>query len=318
MVSDLIEEADIQRVVHVVVSYYMSNKAEADAIDLLLEVERKELISAYCQLHNHERVCAYLRACASFLPPPDDLQIYRICFDLCLRFKSYYDAVRFALKLDDEKLVRTVMRRLDKRPLMKRQCAYLLGWHQYMGYDDDEEDEEDDGDMVMVEKPAVEDEKDDAIEEYEAAFAAIVADEEASEEIPSINEIIGNHRLSEAFHSLARDLDVLAPKDAVQDIFKEQLLEEAAAGDTHVVSAKKSLAISLVNGLVHCGYGQDKLMVSSTSDEHIEAADKWIAQNKDKGQLAAVASIGCTMLWDAAHFGRRRGRRGSGCVVGVA
>ena len=27
-------------------------------------------------------------------------------------------------------------------------------------------------------------------------------------------------------------------------------------------------------------------------------ADKWIVHNKDKGQLAAVASIGCTMLWD--------------------
>ena len=70
---------------------------------------------------------------------------------------------------------------------------------------------------------------------------------------------------------------------------KEQLLElleeSLWAGDTHVVSAKKSLAISLVNGLVHCGNGQDKLMVSSAfeSDEHIKAVDKWVAQNKDKG-----------------------------------
>merc|ERR1719464_2406710 len=152
--------------------------------------------------------------------------------------------------------------------------------------------------MVMVEKPNENENEKEEIEDFETAFAAILADEEASEEIPDINEIIGNHQLSEAFHSLARDLDVLAPKDAVQDIFKEQLLEETSSSDTQVVSAKKSLAISLVNGLVHCGFGQDKLMVSSTSDEHIEAADKWIAQNKDKGQLAAVASIGCTMLWD--------------------
>ena len=30
----------------------MDNNTEADAIDLLLEVERKELIMNYCSLHN--------------------------------------------------------------------------------------------------------------------------------------------------------------------------------------------------------------------------------------------------------------------------
>ncbi len=50
-----------------------------------------------------------------------------ICSNLYLKFKNYYDAIRYALKLDDNK------------SLMKRQCAYLLGWHQYMGYDEDEE-----------------------------------------------------------------------------------------------------------------------------------------------------------------------------------
>merc|ERR1719242_12293 len=178
-----------------------------------------------------------------------------------------------------------------------------------MGYDENEEDELSDDEEANY--PVAEDTE--GIEDYEVAFQKRVDGEDADdakedgdddddgddeeEEIPDINEIIGNHQLSEAFHSLARDLDVLAPKDAVQDIFKEQLLEETAS-DTQVVSAKKSLAISVVNGFVHCGFGQDKLMVSSTSDEHIEAADKWIAQNKEKGQLAAVASIGCTMLWD--------------------
>ena len=149
-----------------IVEYYMDNNAEADAIDLLLEVESKELITKYTKEHNHERVCEYLRSCASFLPPPDDLQIYRICFDLYLSFKNYYHAVRFALKLDDKKLVRQVMRSLKDRPLMKRQCAYLLGWHQYMGYDENEEDELSDDEEANY--PVAEENV--PVEDYEVAF----------------------------------------------------------------------------------------------------------------------------------------------------
>jgi len=308
--ADLVKEEDIQKAVHVIVEYYMDNSAEADAIDLLLEVERKELIKKYCKEHNHERVCEYLRSCASYLPPPDDLQIYQICFDLYLQFKNYYHAVRFALKLDNKKLVRQVMRSLKDRPLMKRQCAYLLGWHQYMGYDEDEE--EDLSDDEATNYPILESSLKD-IEEYEIEFNKVLNgedeeknddDDEDDEDLPDVNEIVGNHQLSEAFHTLARDLDVLDPKDPESDIFKEQLVGSASdnTSSTEVISARKSLAITYVNGFVNAGYGRDKFMMSGGSDNtdstSINTANDWIAKNKERGQLAAVASIGTIMLWD--------------------
>eukprot|EP01083_Nonionella_stella_P213807 770817_1 len=308
--ADLVDEESIMKVVDQIVEYYMDHNAEGDAIDLLLEVERKELIKNYCKQHNHRRVCEYLRSCASFLPPPDDIQIYKICFDLYLLFKNYYDALRFALKLDDKKLVRQVMRSLKDRPLMKRQCAYLLGWHQFMGYDENEEDEI--SETEMDEYPIC---CNDAIEDYEIAFNKVLNgeedddkkedndDDEDEDEIAEVNEIIGNHGLSEAFHTLARDLDVLDPKDPEQDIFKEQIVGDVKDGtsSTEVISARKSLAISYVNAFVNAGYGRDKFMMSGGSDHgsaSVQTANDWIAKNKERGQLASVASIGTIMLWD--------------------
>merc|ERR1719242_195447 len=186
-----------------------------------------------------------------------------------------------------------------------------------MGYDENEEDELSDDEEANY--PVAEDTE--GIEDYEEAFQKRVDGEDADdakedgdgdddgddeeEEIPEVNEIIGNHQLSEAFHFLARDLDVLDPKDAEQDIFKEQILGSSAdanMGSTEVVSAKKSLAVSYVNGFVNAGYGRDKLMMSggseSTDTSSVQTADQWIAKNKDRGQLASVASIGTIMLWD--------------------
>merc|ERR1712228_284938 len=220
-----------------------------------------------------------------------------------------YNAIRFALKLDDKKLVRQVMRSLKERPLMKRQCAYLLGWHQYMGYDENEEDELSEDEETKY--PILESNKE--IEDYEAKFIKSMNgndednkddDDDDDDEVPDVNEIIGNHGLSEAFHSLARDLDVLDPKDAEQDIFKEQIVGDAtsASTSTEIISARKSLAISYVNAFVNAGYGRDKFMMSGGSDNtdnsSVSTANGWIAKNKERGQLASVASIGTIMLWD--------------------
>eukprot|EP01083_Nonionella_stella_P218964 784725_1 len=131
-------------------------------------------------------------------------------------------------------------------------------------------------------------------------------DNDDDDEIAEVNEIIGNHGLSEAFHNLARDLDVLDPKDAEQDIFKEQIVGLASdisssnksdSNKPEIISARKSLAISYVNGFVNCGYGRDKYMISS-SDNNISVANDWISKNKQAGQLCSVASIGTIMLWD--------------------
>ena len=196
------------KVVEDIVRFYMNHNAEPDACDILMEVEGLDMIKKYCEEHNHVRTCEYLRSSASYQPYPEDTHIYRLCFDLYFKFKSYYHALRFALKLDEKKLVYRVMKACQNDKAQLRQNAYLLGWHQY-GYDEDEEVTDDEYDDMKVDDEEPEDDDDDD-----------------DDDLPEINEIISNQPLCDAFHNLAEDLDVVDPKDPETDIFKEQLVAD--------------------------------------------------------------------------------------------
>ena len=245
--------------------------------------------------HNHDRVCQYLRSCASYFDPPEDMELYRLCFDIYLKFKNFYQAMRFALKLDDIELVRYVMRYLENRPVTKKQCAYLLGWHQF-GYDDDYECDNNEIAKYPINEtdliPESWDNDDDIKEDVVDDGKDNTNDDDDDDEI-EINDIIANAQLSESFHNLATDLDVLDPKDPETDIFKEQLIDNMKTSN-NVISAKKQLAISYVNAFIHAGFGKDKYMCSGQTVK----SNEWIAKNKAKGQLASIASIGSIMLWD--------------------
>ncbi len=122
--AKLIPMESIMEIVHRVVPFYMSHNSEPEACDLLLEVDHLDLIEKYCEKHNHRRVCEYLRSCASYHPFPEDEEIYKICFHLYLKYESFYDAMRFALKLDDTEMVNKVMDTVSGDKTMTRQLGY--------------------------------------------------------------------------------------------------------------------------------------------------------------------------------------------------
>lgn len=106
----------------------------------------------------------------------------------------------------------------------------------------------------------------------------------------SLNEILGNAKLSEHFISLGRDLNVLEPK-LPEDVYKRHL-ENTRPGLTSVNldSAKQNLASTFVNAFLNTGFTTDKLMTIEDSN--------WIYKNKDHGMMSAAASLGAIMLWD--------------------
>jgi len=57
----------------------MTHNAEPEAVDLLLEVERLDLLEALCDDKNYGRTCLYLVSCCSYLPEPDDTAVRRVC-----------------------------------------------------------------------------------------------------------------------------------------------------------------------------------------------------------------------------------------------
>jgi 26S proteasome regulatory subunit N1 len=78
-VDDLIE------LVNVLVPYQMSHNAEAEAVDLLMEVQRlgKLADANVVDDRNYERVCLYLLRCADYVTDPDDLAtLYHTAYEL--------------------------------------------------------------------------------------------------------------------------------------------------------------------------------------------------------------------------------------------
>ena len=104
-------------------------------------------------------------------------------------------------------------------------------------------------------------------------------------------EILSNSKLSDYFHSLAKDLDVAEAKTP-EDIYKSHL-ENTRPGfsSTNVDSAKQNLASTFVNAFVNAGFGADKLLTASEDGN-------WIYKNKEHGMMSASASLGMILLWD--------------------
>ena len=89
------------------------------------------------------------------------------------------------------------------------------------------------------------------------------------DEAEELQEIMSNSHLNTNFLALARELDIMEPKQP-EDIYKSHLEKTTA----NVDSARANLASSYVNAFVNPGFGQDKLLS--------EEGQKWIYKNKGK------------------------------------
>jgi len=217
---------DLLGMVDVIVPFNISHNAEAEAVDLLIEVQRlkKILESDGIDEKNYRRVCLYLIKTADFMSDPDDYaEVLESAYQLFIKQKQYYDALRVALRMGNDDAIPDLMSKSSEDRPMKKQMCLLLGRHRVNYEVEDDEDEEE------------------------------------------LNEMIGNEKLSEEFLKVAQDLDVMDPKTP-EDIYKSHLAETGGfsrrreASGAVVDSARANLASTYVNAFVNAGFGQDKLM----------------------------------------------------------
>lgn len=250
---------DLMDLVNQIVPHHMTHNTEPEAVDMLLEVERLDLLPAHVDDKNYSRTCMYLVSCCHYLPEPDDTTVLEAAHTIYTKMGKHHDAMRVALHLNKRDVVEATFVACTEL-LQKKQLAYLLARHGYR--------------LDLEDGPAA------------------VADEGERE---ALREIISNSRLAEHYLGLARDLDVMEPK-LPEDVYKSHLAEgpnqsAAAAAD----SARANLASSFVNGFVNAGFGNDKLITVSTEGT---GQVHWIFKNKDHGKISATASLGLITLWD--------------------
>eukprot|EP00002_Diphylleia_rotans_P008447 TRINITY_DN1828_c0_g2_i1.p1 TRINITY_DN1828_c0_g2~~TRINITY_DN1828_c0_g2_i1.p1 ORF type:complete len:870 (-),score=207.08 TRINITY_DN1828_c0_g2_i1:486-3095(-) len=116
---------DLLQLVAEIVPYHMTHNAEHEACDLLMEVGRIGDIVSHTDAKNHPRVCLYLIGCASYVPEPEDSQILRVASDIYRKEGRFADALRLALRLQDNTLAEEIFNACEDFSV-KKQLAFML------------------------------------------------------------------------------------------------------------------------------------------------------------------------------------------------
>jgi len=254
--------ADLLPLVRQIVPFHMRHNAEPEAVDLLLEVERLDLLLEHVDKGNYARTALYLVSCASYLAEPEDAGVLRVAHSIYLQCARLPEALRCALKLGlaGAGLVTATWQAADDTQV-RRQLAYQLARAGVA--------------LNLEEGPCA-----------------------VTDDVDALKDILSNAKLSEHYLALARDLDVMESKTP-EDIYKTHLVEgRAPSGAAAVDSARANLASTFVNAFVNCGFGSDKLLTKDTSGEGTSSEVSWIYKNKEHGKMAAAASLGAILLWD--------------------
>lgn len=108
-----------------IVPYFLKHNGEADAVDLLLEIESIDKLPQFVDENTFHRVCRYMVACVPLLPPPDDVSFLQTAFAIYLSENQLTEALALAIRLGDESLIRSVFDATTD-PTIHQQLGYIL------------------------------------------------------------------------------------------------------------------------------------------------------------------------------------------------
>lgn len=125
------------------VPYFLSHNAEADAVDILSELERIQEIPQYLNENTYPRVCLYMLSMVNLLTFPEDQQFLRTAHAIYKQYNKLPQAMVLAIRLNDIELIHEDF---DSSPdvALKKQMALLIARQQIWldGTPEGEDDQE--------------------------------------------------------------------------------------------------------------------------------------------------------------------------------
>ncbi|CAG8504738.1 13783_t:CDS:10 [Ambispora leptoticha] len=110
-----------------IVPFFLKHNAEADAVDLLLELEAIDQLPQFVDKDTYARVCLYMVSCVNLLVPPDDIAFLRTAHTIYRQHNKYTEAVSLAIRLQDLDLIREDFEKAGEiDPLLQKQIAFHL------------------------------------------------------------------------------------------------------------------------------------------------------------------------------------------------
>eukprot|EP01137_Pigoraptor_chileana_P004075 Opistho-2@45258 len=120
---------DLTKLVMEIVPFDMKHNAEAEACDLLAEIERLDILEQFVDEDAHPRVCLYLTSCVDYVQSPENTQLLKTALGIFRKFNRYPEALRIATQLGDRDLVKQIFDSCPDRTV-QNQLALMLGRQQ--------------------------------------------------------------------------------------------------------------------------------------------------------------------------------------------
>jgi 26S proteasome regulatory subunit N1 len=113
----------------VLVPLFLKSNAEADAVDLMSELEIIEDIPKFLDKDTYPRVCLYMVSMVNLLTYPEDQQFLRTAHDIYKQYDQLTQAIVLAIRLNDIELVKSDFESTTDVAL-KKQMAFLVARQQ--------------------------------------------------------------------------------------------------------------------------------------------------------------------------------------------
>jgi 26S proteasome regulatory subunit N1 len=122
------EEKDVQDLSELALSlipYFLKHNAEADAVDLLSELEMIEELPKFLDENTYARTCLYMTTMVNLLTFPEDQQFLKTAHDIYVQYGKLAQAMVLAIRLNDHELIRHDLESTDDMALRK-QLAFMV------------------------------------------------------------------------------------------------------------------------------------------------------------------------------------------------
>jgi 26S proteasome regulatory subunit N1 len=113
----------------VLVPLFLKSNAEADAVDLMSELEIIEDIPKFLDNDTYPRVCLYMVSMVNLLTYPEDQQFLRTAHDIYKQYDQLTQAIVLAIRLNDIELIKSDFES-TKDVALKKQMAFLIARQQ--------------------------------------------------------------------------------------------------------------------------------------------------------------------------------------------
>ncbi|MCJ1381134.1 proteasome regulatory particle base subunit [Xylographa soralifera] len=127
--TDDLETEELVDLARTLVPYFLKHNAEADAVDLLSELERIYELPGYLDENTYPRVCLYMVSMVNLLTYPEDQQFLRTAHDIYKQYNKLSQAMVLAIRLNDKQLITQDFDDTEDVAL-KKQMAFLVARQQ--------------------------------------------------------------------------------------------------------------------------------------------------------------------------------------------